>query len=144
MYRRLHISAAFWLVAGILVLGGSSAWADSAESNLFSLNTQFLSPVGDGALPEASGLSACFPNPFNPTTTIRYALAKNAEVELVVYDLNGRRVRTLLSGEQVEAGQHEAVWRGLDDQGRAAAAGVYLCRLRIGEETDSLRMTLIK
>lgn len=128
----------------IVMVAAGPVLAGSAESDLFSLNTQYLSPVGDGALPAASGLVACYPNPFNPTTTIRYALAVDAEVELVVYDLTGRVVRTLLSSRQVEAGPHEAVWRGLDDDGRAAAAGVYLCRLRVGEQVDSLRMTLIK
>lgn len=142
MRERKIIPAALGIVIMMLAVG--PAWAGSAESNLFSLNTQYLSPVGDEALPQASGLTACFPNPFNPTTTIRYALAKDADVEMVVYDLTGRRVRTLLASQQVEAGPHEVVWRGLDDDGRAASAGVYLCRLRIGDAVDSLRMTLIK
>ena len=74
---------------------------------------------------------------------IQYELAAGGPVELVVYDLSGRRVRTLVSGP-VEAGTHEVQWDGRDAQGRTVASGVYIYRLVAGEFSESRRMTLVK
>ncbi len=89
-------------------------------------------------------LHPCWPNPFNPTTTIAYELPAPATVTLAVYDAAGRRVRTLVAGEFVAAGHHEVAWDGRDAGGRLAAAGVYLCRLRAGAAVRTQRMTLLK
>ncbi len=83
------------------------------------------------------------PNPFNPSTVIRYELTAPAAVELQVYDLAGRLVSTLYAGPET-AGAHERVWQGRDDRGHAVATGVYMCRLRAGDEVDTLRMVLAK
>lgn len=84
------------------------------------------------------------PNPFNPMTLIAYELPSTSRVRLVVYDLNGRRVRTLRSGETETAGRHEVVWQGRDDSGHLVAAGVYVCRLEAGGAVLARRMTLVK
>lgn len=83
------------------------------------------------------------PNPFNPSTTIRFELPQSGPVELTIYDAAGRRVRTLLH-EARDAGSHDVVWRGLDDSGQPVASGVYTCRLRAGSYEETRRMTLIK
>jgi hypothetical protein len=68
------------------------------------------------------------PNPFNPSTTIRFVLPEAGRVRLIVYDVTGRVVRTL-ANVQRNAGAHAVVWNGRDDVGRAAASGVYVYRL---------------
>jgi photosystem II stability/assembly factor-like uncharacterized protein len=73
-------------------------------------------------------LEAPRPNPFLPSTRIRFRLEEKAEVRLNVYSAAGRRVRTLLDGS-LDPGSHEVRWRGRDDFGRPAAAGVYFFRL---------------
>lgn len=83
------------------------------------------------------------PNPFNPTTTIGYALRQDADVTMDVFDVAGRRVRRLVNGF-FPAGDHEAVWDGLDDRGRSVASGVYLYRLQAGDAEETGRMVLIK
>ncbi len=85
------------------------------------------------------------PNPFNPVTSIAFTLpdSYDGRVELVVYDLLGRRVRTLVDGRLV-AGRHVATWRGRDDAGRAAASGVYLYRLLTDDGERRGRMTLVR
>jgi hypothetical protein len=81
------------------------------------------------------------PNPFNPSTTIRYELGEPAVVDLAVYDLAGRRVRTLVSGFR-ESGVHAAAWDGRGEGGRPTASGVYFYRLRAGKETLVRKMVL--
>lgn len=84
------------------------------------------------------------PNPFNPTTRIDFMLPQATTVSLRVYDLTGRLVRTVLNGDRLAAGHHEAIWNGRDDGDRAAAAGVYLYRLEAGAVRTSRCMTLVK
>ncbi|MBK7047830.1 MAG: T9SS type A sorting domain-containing protein [bacterium] len=84
------------------------------------------------------------PNPFNPMTLIAYELPSTSRVRLVVYDLTGRRVRALRSGETETAGRHEVVWQGRDDSGHLVATGVYVYRLEAGGTVLARRMTLVK
>lgn len=90
------------------------------------------------------GLLEARPNPFNPRTTVAFELTEPALVNLQVFDLSGRRVRTLLSGESYVSGTHEAVWDGTDDAGRQVASGTYLCRLQAGAFSQTNRVMLIR
>ncbi|MFH1279537.1 MAG: T9SS type A sorting domain-containing protein [Candidatus Eisenbacteria bacterium] len=78
------------------------------------------------------------PNPFNPTTTIPFSIAKEGRVSLKVYDLSGREVATLVDRE-LPAGSHEVVLRA-----DRLASGVYFYRLRSGREEGTGRMVLIR
>jgi len=84
------------------------------------------------------------PNPFNPATTIAFALPRSESVSLRIYDLAGRLVRTLCREEFLEAGEHRRTWNGRDDTGRTVAAGVFLYRLEAGPFVETKRMTLIR
>ncbi len=83
------------------------------------------------------------PNPFNPMTTIRFETRRAGTVALTVFDLRGHRVRALVTGHR-EAGLHEVVWDGRDDQGRAASSGVYAYRLDAGGISQVRRMLLVR
>jgi len=84
------------------------------------------------------------PNPFNPVTNIAFNVPANAgAVELRVYNVNGQLVRTLVDGE-IEAGPHSVVWNGRDEDGRSMATGIYFARLTTAEETDVIKMALLK
>lgn len=82
-----------------------------------------------GPAPAAFTLQPNYPNPFNPQTRIVFELFRAAEVELAIFDLAGREVRTLLSGA-LPAGQHEAGWDSRDARGNLLPSGIYLYRLR--------------
>ncbi len=84
------------------------------------------------------------PNPFNPTTTIRFELPAAGRAELAVYDVAGRRVRTLSAGDHLSAGIHEVVWDGTDGRGAAAASGIYFYRLRASGASITKKMMLIR
>jgi len=91
----------------------------------------------------AGRLHGAVPNPFNPQTTVRFELDRAGAVRLDVFDLEGRRVRTLVNGQR-EAGAHEAQWDGRDAAGKAVASGVYLFQLRGSDFTDSRQATLVR
>jgi len=93
--------------------------------------------------PETVSLAANQPNPFNPSTVIRFNLPKSGVVDLAVFDASGRLVKRLLSGNQ-SAGPHQVVWNGTDDMGRQLASGLYLYRLRGCGETICRKMLLLK
>ncbi len=95
-------------------------------------------------LPKKFALYSGYPNPFNPSTTIRYDLPKPSAVELAIYNIAGHRVRTLISVEQVAAGRHDVTWYGRNDQGRILAAGVYFYRLETDGFKSTKRFTLVK
>lgn len=101
---------------------------------------------GDGSAAPAAPAGPVLtvaPNPFNPQTTLRFTLAADGPTTLDVYDLAGRRVRTLLDGHLV-AGEHRVTWDGRDDGGRAVASRVYLIRLRSGDVADVRRVALAR
>ncbi len=89
------------------------------------------------------GLAASFPNPFAERTTIPYRLDRAGPVSLAVYDLLGRRVRTLVDATR-PAGSHTATWDGRDASGRRLSAGVYVCRLEAGEQAETRRLVLVR
>lgn len=84
------------------------------------------------------------PNPFNPRTTIRYALPASVPVELVIFDQRGRVVRTLVRQQQAGPARYEVVWDGTDDRGVGVVSGVYHYRLRAGEFQETRRMALVQ
>jgi len=95
--------------------------------------------VGPGDL----ALHANRPNPFRSETTIRYSLPRTMPVRLVVYDVTGRAVRTLVEGLQ-DAGERRTSWDGKDDRGLLVGAGMYLYRLEAGGERLTRKMSLLK
>lgn len=83
------------------------------------------------------------PNPFNPSTQIRFSLAQNGPATLQIFDPAGRLVKTLVDGHTT-AGSHEVTWDGTDNTGTAVASGVYLYQLRTETDTELRRMVLMK
>ena len=99
--------------------------------------------VGD-EVPGKFRLHGNYPNPFNPTTTIRYEVASRANVTLTVYNVLGQKVAELVNANQT-AGLYEVAWNGRDTSGQTAASGVYLYRLSVdGRLSQSRMMTLLK
>jgi hypothetical protein len=101
-------------------------------------------PTRVESLPTAYTLHQCSPNPFNPSTTIKFSLPESSPVNLVIYDVSGRLVRTLIDGHVIDAGEREKQWDGLDDSGRQVSAGVYFAKMNAGEVVDVKRMALVK
>jgi hypothetical protein len=99
---------------------------------------------GDGlALPRAFALHQNYPNPFNPSTTITFKLYEKADVDLSIYDLRGRLVRTVIAGE-LEPGDHSVMWDGTNEMGNKIGSGSYLYRLRSNDEVITRKMIVVK
>jgi len=94
-------------------------------------------------IPSEFALSQNYPNPFNPTTTIKFAIANDARVNLVVYDMLGQKVRTLIDNEQ-EAGYYSVRWDGTNDFGSKVSSGIYIYRLQAGNFVQTMKMNLMK
>ena len=94
-------------------------------------------------IPEEFTLEQNFPNPFNPTSTIRYALPLATKVELKIYNILGQVVRKLVD-EEKPAGLHQAVWDGKDEEGRSVSTGIYLYQIRAGDFVQTKKMQLRK
>jgi FlgD Ig-like domain/Right handed beta helix region len=98
---------------------------------------------GVNSTPKSSVLFDNFPNPFNPATTITFTLEKNSRGSLKIYDLQGRLIRNLISGDLTE-GTHSVVWNGMDRAGVQVPSGTYFYRLRTDVEDLKKSMVLIK
>ena len=103
--------------------------------------------VASEAVPTSFALYPNMPNPFNPETVIRFALARESQVRLEVFDVVGQRVRVLV-GEPLPAGTHQVVWDGGGETGEQVSSGVYFCRVQALHEGGAFsrvrRMLLLK
>ncbi len=94
-------------------------------------------------LPEGITLSANYPNPFNMETIIAYALPEPAKVRLIIYNLTGQQVFTLVDEFQA-AGYKQVRWNGRNNNGNEVSSGVYLINLEVGQQHVTRRLTLLK
>jgi flagellar hook assembly protein FlgD len=95
------------------------------------------------ALPTVTRLTGAMPNPFSQTATLSFSLAKGGPVELAIYSVGGRRVRTLAHDVR-EPGAYSVVWNGRDDGGNAVAAGVYYAYLVTAQGRFHRTITYLK
>lgn len=103
--------------------------------------------VGDGdvvTLNRRGALGASHPNPFNPSTSVPILITESGHADVQIYELSGRRVRSLLESH-LPVGQHLIAWDGADDKGRALVSGVYFVQLRFdGVVSDTRKVILLK
>jgi uncharacterized protein DUF5666/flagellar hook capping protein FlgD len=127
-------------------------WAEDSNGNITVLQTKLgtnsvtgLNLAGGQKIPELFELNANYPNPFNPETTIAFNVnfAGFRNANLLVFDITGRKVRTLFSG-LLNAGRYSFKWDGKNDLGNSVASGLYIYRLSTGTVAISKKMTLIR
>ncbi|MFN3821717.1 MAG: T9SS type A sorting domain-containing protein, partial [bacterium] len=119
----------------VAVSGDLIYLADASNLGIYRF-TLLSAPEEEKGIPTQFGITSLYPNPFNSTTTIGYSLPYRSYVRLSVYDLGGRRVKTLLSGE-VLPGRHSFIW----DAG-SNPAGVYFVELEAGGQRAILKALL--
>lgn len=105
------------------------------EPDLSSVESVSSESVG----PATFSLDQNYPNPFNPTTRIDFQISEPVLVSISVYDMTGRKVRSLMNSIQ-QSGTHSVVWDGRDDVGQVVASGVYVYQMKAGNFVDSQKM----
>jgi flagellar hook assembly protein FlgD len=95
-------------------------------------------------MPEEFTLLGNYPNPFNPTTSIRFLLPEAKQVSLVIYNTQGRVVQTILNNVELGIGEHQFSWNAEDANGSKVASGMYIYRLTAGKANKLGKMILLK
>ena len=107
----------------------------NASAAVLSINRELL--------PDAFALHQNYPNPFNPVTTLRYDLTKQATVNITIYDMLGKQVKTLINQTQ-NAGYRSVIWDATNDYSKPVSAGIYLYQIQAGEYISTKKMVLLK
>jgi len=84
-----------------------------------------------------------YPNPFNPTTTIEFSIQNDNNVELSIFNIKGQKVKTLIN-EELQKGKHTSIWSGLDSNNKPVSSGIYLYKIKAGNQESVKRMLLLK
>ncbi len=101
-------------------------------------------PKPENIVPEDITFSASnFPNPFNPETTIQYALPESGHIKVQIFDIQGRLVRTLVNAT-MNAGAHQVIWNSRDQYGNTVASGMYFYRMQYQDQTLTQKMVLMR
>ncbi|MCF7802280.1 MAG: S8 family serine peptidase [Candidatus Marinimicrobia bacterium] len=106
------------------------------------LNKELAQNIPDG-IPAEYGFSQNYPNPFNPSTSIGFGLPEAGIVKLVIYDVQGKPIRTLVN-RHLPAGYQSVVWRGQNDAGQQMSTGIYFARLEVNGFSQTRKMILMK
>ena len=96
------------------------------------------------SVPSRFTLNQNYPNPFNEQTVIRFDLPESALVSLIIYNTQGKRVRTLEDHSVLPAGYHAKPWDGLDDNGKPVSSGEYVCSMKVGINYHAMKMVLLR
>ena len=128
----------------LIVLGTSPASGHGGVSVLINQGTPATAVAAETATPTVFALGANYPNPFNPATTIPLAVPTGAKnVDLTIYNVLGQPMRQVWTGP-LAAGEHELTWDGRDAQGQPVAAGVYMYRVQVDEQTHARKMVKLE
>ncbi len=107
------------------------------------LTDRSIQTEGSLALPVKHDLVGSFPNPFNPSTTVRYVLGGDLKVKIEIFNLLGKKVCTLIN-DNISAGSHEVIWNGKDDNFNTVSSGIYFCTMRAGDFVKTIKLNLLK
>ena len=99
--------------------------------------------VDNDGLPTSYVIHQNYPNPFNPVTTLRYDLPEDALVNITIYDMMGRVVKTMVNSQE-NAGFKSVRWNATNDNGAPVSAGLYLYTIQAGEFRQTKKMVLLK
>ncbi|RMI20262.1 MAG: T9SS C-terminal target domain-containing protein [Calditrichaeota bacterium] len=128
-----------------LAFDGQYIWVLSWQTlTIYQVDVGIASGIANAPeLPESFYLEQNYPNPFNPTTKVKFGIRRGEQVMLAIYDLRGKRVKTLVN-RRLAPGDYEAQWNGTDETGRPVASGVYVYRLEVGSAAQARKMVLMR
>lgn len=130
-YNRAVIDFTSQEVKKFKIVIGIEQFAKNNSDNISLTPTEYL-------------LSQNYPNPFNPSTNIVYNLKEKSLVTIEVFDMLGRKIRSLINDEQQNSGLHTVVWNGLNSNGEFVSSGIYIYRIKANDFINSKKMILLK
>ena len=113
------------------------------DDQLFNLYPITTLANEDGPSKISYSIHQNYPNPFNPITKLHYSISKNSLVSIVIYDILGNQVKTLINQTQ-DAGYRSVIWDATNDYGKPVSAGIYLYQIQAGEYISTKKMVLLK
>ncbi len=125
----------YYRLTAVDISGNVSDYSDIVEAAVLALDEDLI--------PDVYALHQNYPNPFNPVTNIRYDLPEDAHVMIRIFDIQGRMVKTLVSGQE-KAGRKSIIWDATNQIGEQVAAGMYLYLIQAGEFQKTRKMVLLK
>lgn len=130
-------------------LAGTAPWPGfHGGTDLRGVYVPSMNPQADVAPPLVQSsrlfLAPARPNPFRNSTEIRFDIAQTSIASLEIFDVAGRQIAQLISGEKLDPGSHSRIWDGRDSAGRSSSAGVYFVRLRAGNDFQASRILLLR
>ncbi|MDP8220365.1 MAG: T9SS type A sorting domain-containing protein [Candidatus Stygibacter frigidus] len=129
---------------GIMYVAGVSAvYDDPGESDIIEVPFTYSGVGADNDFQLVTELGGNYPNPFNPTTQIKFSLKDNSRVELQIYNIKGQLVKTLVD-EDLEADFYQFTWYGTDNANRQVSSGVYFYKMKAGKFISTKKMILMK
>jgi len=134
----LEESVLYWFVEST-----DGEYTVRSDTSSFYLTREYLNIESGILIPNQFTLHQNYPNPFNPITTLRYDLPENSYVNVTIYDMLGRQVKTLINQTQ-DAGFKSVLWNATNNQGNPVSAGVYLYQIQAGEFVQTKKMVLLK
>ncbi len=127
---------------GVHTLGVSCVYT-TGESAHTEIQHEWLSSSETAVVPAVNTFTDIYPNPFNPSTTFKYGLAKEERVVLEIYNLRGQLVKRFDEG-RVNAGWHEVTWNGTDSQNRPIGSGIFFVRMKAGSYSSVRKAVMLK
>ncbi|MEZ5359642.1 MAG: right-handed parallel beta-helix repeat-containing protein [Candidatus Zixiibacteriota bacterium] len=130
------------IIQGNVNYYANAAWRQSCWGDMFGKVLVSQDQI-TGLLPTEFSIEQNSPNPFNPSTTIKYNLPEASYIIIDIFNVLGERVKTLLNSYE-EAGEHSIVWDGTDSGNQRVSSGIYFYRIEAGQFTQTKKMVLIK
>ena len=122
--------------------GNPRIHGETIDMGCYEFQEEFQSNEPDGIVLPRKTRIFNYPNPFNPTTTIKLNLAETGNINLSIYNIKGQKVKTLLDAYSCE-GNFEIIWRGVDDNKRLVASGQYLIKLKVNGKEKAVRKCIL-
>jgi hypothetical protein len=136
LYSNFSEGNYFWRVRG----GNSAGWGEFSSTWSFNLT---LNSVNDGSIVAGYHLYSNYPNPFNPSTTIKFRIPETGVVSMKVYDMLGKEIKTLVN-EEMSSGEFNVSWDGRNNSGEMVSSGSYIINMNSGSYNSSIKVALMK
>ena len=137
----LGVSANF---DSVIIVGQKAVFENMSSKRIKLMVTTTNILNHDTLLPHEVSLPQNYPNPFNAKTVISYKVPSRCKIDLRIFNINGKLVRTLLRNRYVESGEHRILWDGCDNNAKEVASGIYLIQLQTGKIIRNNKMLLVR